>query len=330
MLDTIKKTLKSQQSLSNKKEKKLLKYLNSQDIDIEKRTALLRIQTEVLKALHDSLYSRGFIQLMPVILSPITDPLNHSVYDASIHYSKQQLQLTKSMILHKQLALSMSRAEGIYIVSPNVRLETEEKEQSLRHLLEFSQVDIELRHASQNDFMTLMENVIVEVLKHVKSQCQAELAVFESNLIIPSRPFPRYSSESAFNRYGRDFEQILSDTEKSLFWITDYKREFYDKEDPNRPGHYINYDLFYPEGFNEALSGGEREYEYEVILRKLKERNQDPSAFSSYLKFAKKGKLFPSAGGGLGVERLLRFITKQANIADVCLFPKVPGEKIIF
>lgn len=92
--------------------------------------------------------------------------------------------------------------------------------------------------------MTLMENVIVEVLKHVKSQCQAELAVFESNLIIPSRPFPRYSSESAFNRYGRDFEQILSDTEKSLFWITDYKREFYDKEDPNRPGHYINYDLF--------------------------------------------------------------------------------------
>ena len=129
MLDTIKKTLKSQHSLSNEKKKKLLKYLNSQDIDIEKRTALLRIQTEVLKALHDSLYNRGFIQLMPVILSPITDPLNHSVYDASIHYSKQQLQLTKSMILHKQLTLSMSRAEGIYIVSPNVRLETEEKGQ---------------------------------------------------------------------------------------------------------------------------------------------------------------------------------------------------------
>ena len=43
--------------------------------------------------------------------------------------------------------------------------------------------------------------------------------------------------------------------EKYPFWVICHKREFYDKEDPERPGHYLNYDLIWPEGFGEALSG---------------------------------------------------------------------------
>jgi len=84
---------------------------------------IFRVQTEALRAMHDFLYQEGLIQLMPVILSPVTDPLNHSVGDASIMYNGQKLQLTKSMILHKQVAISTLDTRGIYIVSPNVRLE---------------------------------------------------------------------------------------------------------------------------------------------------------------------------------------------------------------
>ena len=32
-------------------------------------------------------------------------------------------------------------------------------------------------------------------------------------------------------------------------------REFYDREDPARPGTLVDMDLLYPEGFCEALSG---------------------------------------------------------------------------
>ncbi len=300
------------------------------ETSLSQKMALLKIQTEMLKAIHDFLYERGLMQVMPVIISPITDSLNHSVFDASIQYYGQEFQLTKSMILHKQITLASIEVPGIYIMSPNVRLETREKKNSGRHLFEFTQVDIELRGATGEDFRDLLEELIIFVFEHINARCGTELDHYSGPLRVPKRPFKIYSSHSLRAQHGEDFEQILSEQSEDLFWITDFSREFYDKEDPKRPGHYINYDLFYPLGFNEALSGGERDYQYDILLRKILERKEDPQVLSPYLELAKENKLVPSAGGGLGVERLLRFITKQTHIEDVCLFPKVPGKKILF
>src|SRR5687768_786960 len=86
--------------------------------------ARLKIQDVALKAIHDFMEREGVTQLLPVLLSPVTDPLNHSVYDARIEYAGQSLQLTKSMILHKQAAL-VAGVDRLYIMSPNVRLEVE-------------------------------------------------------------------------------------------------------------------------------------------------------------------------------------------------------------
>jgi len=86
----------------------------------------LRVQTVALKAIHDYMEEQGVLQLMPVMLSSVTDPLCHSVYDARIEYLGQQLSLTKSMLLHKQAAFVAQELEKLYIVSPNVRLEKEE------------------------------------------------------------------------------------------------------------------------------------------------------------------------------------------------------------
>ncbi|MBU2477003.1 asparagine synthetase, partial [Candidatus Micrarchaeota archaeon] len=64
--------------------------------------------------------------------------------------------------------------------------------------------------------------------------------------------------------------------------------------------------------------------------RKMLERKTDLSAFASYLETARKGLLKPTAGGGFGVERLVRFLTGKKHIKDVVLFPRIPGEKIVF
>ncbi|MHA1719852.1 MAG: asparagine synthetase A [Promethearchaeota archaeon] len=288
--------------------------------------SLLRIQTEAIKSIHDYLYGQNLLQLMPVMLSPITDPLNHETSDAKIKYFGQELQLMKSMIFHKQLAIAANDTKGIYIMSPNVRLEKPLKRDSGRHLIEFSQVDIELREANAQKFMELIEDLIIFVISSVKDRCAGELKELGVSLKIPSRPFRVYSSEELEEKYGKNFEKEISLKEIDPFWITDYLREFYDKEDPKRPGHYINYDLIYPEGFGEALSGGERDFEYEILLRKIKERHQNPEIFKYYLQKAKEGKLVSSAGGGLGIERLVRFLTKIPHIRDISPFSKVPGE----
>ncbi|MFW9906681.1 MAG: asparagine synthetase A [Candidatus Thorarchaeota archaeon] len=291
---------------------------------------ILRIQTEILFAIHDFFIGKGFLQLMPVVLSPITDPLCHPVYDAQIKYLGQQFQLTKSMIFHKQIAISTLNHKGIYIMSPNIRLELSDLRNSGKHLTEFTQLDIELKEATGQKFMSLTEDLIIHIFSRVRDYCKAEIDQLGVNILVPKKPFSVYCSWDLREEFGNDFGSKISYQNKDPYWITDFKREFYDKEDPERKGHYLNYDLFYPEGFGEALSGGERDYEYETLVRKIKERNQDWKQFESYLIMAKQGLLAPSAGGGLGIERLVRFLTKKRHIREVSLFPKVPGEKIYF
>ena len=287
----------------------------------------LRIQSEAMYAVHDYMRKESVVELRPVILSSVTDPLNHDVRDASIEYMGQKLQLTKSMILHKQLALT-GVLDKIYIVSPNVRLETEDCAKSGRHLIEFSQVDIEFKGKGKEDFMSFMEGLFCYVVESVIKNCADDLRFFGRELRVPERPFKVYESKSLEAHFGKDYEAMISKASKDPFWILDLEREFYDREDPARKGYYHNYDMVYPEGFGEALSGGERDFEYEVLVGKMKERGMDLSQYSQYLEFAKEGLLPRTVGGGFGVERMVRYLTGAKDIDEVTLFSRKPGEKI--
>jgi asparaginyl-tRNA synthetase len=47
--------------------------------------------------------------------------------------------------------------------------------------------------------------------------------------------------------------------------------------------------------------------------------------YALLLKLAREGRLKPSAGAGLGVERLVTWITGAEHVGEVQAFPKVPG-----
>jgi asparaginyl-tRNA synthetase len=291
---------------------------------------VLRIQSAALKAIHDYMYEQEVVQGMPVILSPETDPLNHPHFDASVQYYGQRLHLTKSMILHKQLSLLNGGFSKIYVMSPNVRLEESSLGGSGRHLFEFTQVDIELKERTKKEFIELVDGMIVRVFSFVKQECEEDLRALGREIRIPQLPLKVYESEELVSRYGAQFESIASQEAKDPFWIMNFRREFYDREDKERRGYYHNYDVFWPEGYGEALSGGEREYEYEEIIRKMTERKTNMEAFSEYLQMAREGVIPRTVGGGLGIERMIRYLTGQKHVRDVALFPRVPGEKVVF
>jgi len=292
------------------------------------RRDVLAVQSAALKSIHDFMWRRGVLQLMPIMLSSITDPLNHPVSDSSVEYGGQRLQMTKSMILHKQIAMIPPEIKGIYVISPNRRLEMPTLRESGRHLFEFSQVDIELKGATSKDFMKFMEELYVHVFSFVKKECVLELERLGRKIDVPRVPFKIYDSVSLRKTLGEDFERISSETELAPFWITDHYREFYDKQDPVTKKH-INYDVFYPEGFGEGLSGAERETDYDRIMEKMHERKMDQTKFAPFLEVARKGLLRPSAGGGFGVERLVRYLTGRKHIRDATFFPRVPGEPVV-
>jgi asparaginyl-tRNA synthetase len=183
-----------------------------------------------------------------------------------------------------------------------------------------------------NYIMDLVEDMVIYAMKKVVTECKDELRWFGSRINLPSKPFKRYTSHELHKKFGGDWEYKSSLAHKEPFWVTCHKREFYDREDPKRPGHYRNYDLIWPLGYGEALSGGEREWEYDRIIYRLRECNDVTryKGFSCYLELARDGLLKPSAGGGLGIERFIRYLTGVPHIGDIQLFRRVPGEEIIF
>jgi len=53
--------------------------------------------------------------------------------------------------------------------------------------------------------------------------------------------------------------------------------------------------------------------------------NISKEKYTLLLDLAKRNKLVPSAGGGIGLERLVRWITSRKTVYDVQLFVRKPG-----
>jgi asparaginyl-tRNA synthetase len=292
---------------------------------LKAKREVLEVASELMFSMGKFLREKGFIEILPVIISPITDPLNHSVFDAAIKYYDGSYSLTKSMIFHKQLAMRVH--PKIFSFSPNIRLETEEKRDSGRHLIEFTQLDLEMRGAKREDVMTLVEEMMVYTFKEIEKKFGSFLKEINPHFAIPKTPFQKVKYLEAQEKYGDDFERILSEKATEPFWLIDIpidEREFYDKLDENGKT-LLDMDLMYPYGFNEASSGGEREYEYDRIVKRMEYKGNDFNSMKWYLEEVKKG-IPPSAGCGIGVERLTRFICNLPHVDEARLFPKVPGE----
>ncbi len=293
---------------------------------LQKRVVASKILSEVLSCSSSFLKDKGFVEILPVIISPITDPLLDPSKGLRFEIYGFPFELTKSMIFHKQI--SVISIPKIFTISPNVRVEPHERKNSGRHLLEFAQLDLEARDFTRDEIMELGEDLLIHVISCIKEKCKNELEFFERSLQIPEKPFPRITWEEAVKNYGKDYELSLSQDSRTPVWVVDfpiYEREFYDKEFEDKEGYNVDMDLIYPEGFGEALSGGEREWKYERIVLKIKRKGLNLESFRFYLEIAKTG-LLPSAGFGIGVERLVRFLTGVKGIFEVKLFPKLPGE----
>ncbi|AKD02659.1 asparagine synthetase A [Pontibacter korlensis] len=298
-----------------------------------KRTSLpkiLKVQQGIVRATHEFMFKEGLTQLMPLMLSPITDPLNHGVVDATIGYADQRWSLTKSMIFHKQLALMNPELDSLYIVSPNVRLEFADRADTGRHLFEFTQIDFEFRGKDRFFVMEFMEELVNFVFSRLNEQIPEIILELRGELLPQYEKWEVCRTEKLEAALGPDYEHLKSKEATKPFWLLNHKREFYDKEDPKRPGTYLNYDLIWPEGYGEGLSGAEREHEYRQIRKRMAEVGTNEEVFAHYLDIAKAGGIPKTAGGGFGVERMTRFICRLKDVDEATVFSRKPCTKAVF
>ncbi|RLE38125.1 asparagine synthetase, partial [Candidatus Acetothermia bacterium] len=207
-------------------------------VAVDKKLAtVLQVKSEIVRAAGEYLRKQGFIEILPVILSPVTDPLHHETYDGVVDYYGRPYTLTKSMILHKQIALRT--VPRIFAFSPNVRMEPEERAPLRRYLAEFVQLDLEVRDATRDEIMEIGEGLFIAVVKAVRDNCAAELESLGRELEVPRAPFARIAYQDAVKRFGEHYDEPLSASLSAPAWLIDFPREvreFYDREDPDRPG----------------------------------------------------------------------------------------------
>lgn len=297
-------------------------------LESDGRTAILGIQTEVLSVMTNELVKKGFEWVLPVMLAKSTDPLWPDP-GASIE-KRIQLEIygenvrpMQSMILHKRVLASLG-PERFFILSPNIRIERRERAKTGWHLYEFTQLDLEIAQGKMEDIFELIENLIKTLMTVVREKLKTELRTLNRELGDPKVPFEVIKRGELEVLYGKHWEQDVSRKSTDPIWVTDLPREFYDYED-ERTGEWRNFDLILPQGYGEVVSGAEREYEYDRIVQKLEKDGLKKEHYEALLKLAKDGRLKPSAGAGLGVERLLAYLCGVNHVADVQPFPRVPG-----
>jgi asparaginyl-tRNA synthetase len=300
--------------------------------------AVLKIQDGIIAAIREFLRARKFIEVLAPIIGPVTDPGIRGAKQVSIDYYGAEFKLMSSMILYKQMAVASLKR--VFSISPNIRIEPLETVKTRRHLTEFRQVDIEAVHATYKQMMRLGENMLCYVIKNIKEKFGKELRKLGRELEVPKTPFRAYTHREAidilrssgFNLSYKEevpweAEEKLSALHKEPFWITDYPitaRGFYYSEHPDKPGILRDFDLLYPEGYGEAISGGEREHRYEKVVERIRRGGEDPAKYGWYLEMLREG-IPPSAGFGIGVERLTRYVCGVENIWEAVAFPKVAG-----
>ncbi|MFD5888346.1 asparagine synthetase A [Streptomyces sp. NPDC060334] len=307
----------------------------------ELRSAML-VQQEVLFAAREFLRGREFVELLPPLVGPVTDPGGRGAKALDVDYYGRPYKLMTSAILYKQA--SLKGFPRLFYIAPNVRVEPPETASTGRHLVEFHQIDVELAGGTRRDAQELAAGLLTHVVEHVWTAVPhvlRELGRDELDFaeLRQGKFDTRTHEEAVAALIGRGHpqspdaeidwagEKVLSLEADRPFFVNDYpkgSRGFYDREDPERPGVLRNFDLIAHGGFGELVSGSERESAYATIVTRMRESGENPAKYAWYLDLAREG-IEPSAGFGMGLQRLVRFLTGLDALWQVSAYPKLPG-----
>lgn len=326
--------------------------------------AVFRVRSELSYAIHDFFHRNGYYYVhSPIITGSDCEGAGEVFKVTTVGYDpsvKSEEEYNKKDFFGRSAGLTVSgQLEGevmatalgkIYTFGPTFRAENSN---TPRHAAEFWQIEPEVAFADINDIIGIATDMIKSIIAHLLNNCAAELKFFderfEPGLISKLRNV--VDSEFARVDYG-DAIEILKKSGKTFVypveWGLDLQTEherYLTDEYFKKPVFVVNYprkiksfymkhnadgktvaatDLLVP-GVGEIIGCSEREADYEVLLAEIKERGMKLSDYANYLDLRKFGSV-PHSGFGLGLERMLMYVTGMSNIRDVIEFPRTKDD----
>lgn len=239
--------------------------------------------------------------------------------------------------------------KNIYTFGPTFRAENSN---TTRHAAEFWMIEPEIAFADLADDMDLAESMLKHIINYVLENAPEEMAFFnqfiDKELIerlkgVAGSDFGRVTYTEAIKlleEHNDEFDYKVSwgcdlQTEHERYltekifkrpvFVTDYPKEikaFYMKL--NEDGKTVAaMDCLVP-GIGEIIGGSQREEDYDLLTKRMKELGLNEKDYDFYLDLRKYGTA-RHAGFGLGFERCVMYLTGMGNIRDVVPFPRTVG-----
>ena len=327
--------------------------------------AIARLRHRVSKTIHDFFDEQGFYYIhTPIItasdcegagalfrvttldLEQLPRTPDQTVDYAQDFFGKPAFLTVSGQLQVESFACSLGK---VYTFGPTFRAENSN---TPRHLAEFWMIEPEMAFYDLTDNMNLAEAFLKRIIGDALEQCAEDMAFFAERIdkeLLPrlhnvlEKPFLRVSYTEAVDileKSGKTWEfpvawgnDLQSEHERYLteqhfqcpVILYDYPRTlkpFYMKV--NDDGKTVRaMDVLVP-GVGEIIGGSQREDRADMLELRMREQGLDPEGYQWYLDLRRFGTV-PHSGFGLGLERVLLFLSGMANIRDVIPFPRTPG-----
>jgi asparaginyl-tRNA synthetase len=299
-----------------------------------RQVAIARVRHEVVQAIRDFFYQRGFVLVdTPILTGSIGE--HAGTLFATDYFDLGKAYLAQTGQLYVEAAAA---ALGkVYCFGPTFRAE---KSKTRRHLTEFWMVEPEVAWNDSNDNMGLQEEFVAYIVARCLERRSPELTELERDTAPLARcvpPFHRISYTDAVEKlkhlgatleWGRDLggeeETLLAkqfDRPVMVFNYPKAVKAFYMKENPADPRTVLNNDMLAPEGYGEIIGGSQREDDYDKLLARINAEGLPLAPYGWYLDLRKYG-TFVHSGFGLGVERTVAWICGIPHIREAIAFPR--------
>ncbi len=298
-----------------------------------KQAAVLRIRSTIEVEAQNWLDSQGYYRVDSPILTPNACEGTTTLFN--LEYFEQEAYLSQSGQLYNEAhALALGK---VYCFGPTFRAE---KSKTRKHLTEFWMLEPEAVGLDLNGLLEIQENLFVSLVKKVLEKNSDDLDTLKrdtSKLKKIKAPFPRIHYVEALKileklnfkvKFGSDFgsehEEALAEHVNHPFFITNFPsacKAFYMAIDPEDERLTLSVDLLAPEGGGEITGGAVRIADPVLLLEKIKEEGLDPKVFSWYHDLRKYGGV-QTAGFGMGLERMVRWVTGIHHVRATIPFPR--------
>ncbi len=243
-------------------------------------------------------------------------------------------------------ALAFSK---IYTFGPTFRAENSN---TPRHLAEFWMIEPEMAFYELADNMRLAEDFLKYTIRYVLDHCREDLDFFNERIEKTVLATLEHVADSQFGHITySDAVEALKKSGRSwefpLEWGNDLQTEherFLSEEVFKRPVVVSDYpkdikpfymrvnddgrtvramDVLVPR-VGEIIGGSQREDRQDVLVERMRQSGLDEKPYWWYIDLRRYGSV-PHSGFGLGLERMMMYLTGLKNIRDVIPFPRTPG-----